>query len=548
MGVEALRVLHFEVAAQQAAAFDEEVHELVVGDELGKLIIRGAHPGPGWLELLDRCGIGALFSGETMHVFEHRMHQCSFDLSQCFRFREAVDGPEAVEEGALLVVGSSGGRQGKWSRSAHDASHPSRGTVVGMNQTSDFLDFIASSPSSFHAAEEVARRLEEAGFHRQDEQEAWNAEAGGHVLVRGGAVMAWWVPEGAGPQAGFRIIGSHTDSPGFTLKPRPEIGASGWQQAGVEVYGGPILASWLDRELSFAGQIVLADGSQRLVNTGPIARIPHLAIHLDRSSELKLDRQQHMQPVVSTTGATVLDAVAEAAGVDKHDIYAHALITVDTQKGDVFGADMELIAAGRMDNLSSVHASLVAFQRAIASGDAGDDVLVLAAFDHEEIGSASTTGAAGPILEQVLSRTADALGATADEFQRMLRRSFCVSADAAHSVHPNYVGKHDPAHQPIIGKGPVTKINANQRYASTAVTVARWEHACRSARVPSQVFVGNNDVPCGSTIGPITATRLGIPTVDVGVPLLSMHSARELAGVRDQLWFADALEAYLINH
>jgi len=213
----------------------------------------------------------------------------------------------------------------------------------------------------------------------------------------------------------------------------------------------------------------------------------------------------------------------------------------------VFGADAELIAAGRMDNLTSVHASLVALLHAVESGDTGDDVLVLAAFDHEEVGSASTTGAAGPILEDVLARTAAALGADLDATRRMYARSTCVSADAAHSVHPNYVGKHDPGHHPLIGAGPVVKINANQRYASDAETVARWRRACRAAGVPSQDFVSNNAMPCGSTIGPITATRLGIPTVDVGVPLLGMHSARELAGVQDQLWFAEALEAYLIG-
>lgn len=419
-----------------------------------------------------------------------------------------------------------------------------------MNQTLDFLAFLAASPSSYHAARVVADRLIDAGFSTQDESAPWDATPGGHVLVRGGAVMAWWVPEDASPDSGFRIIGSHTDSPGFTLKPGPELASAGWSQAGVEVYGGPILASWLDRELTFAGRVVLGDGSVRLVDTGPVARIPHLAIHLDRSKELELDRQQHMQPVLGLVGeghSSVLDVVAEKAGVEKQDIDGFNLITCDTQPGQVFGADAELIAAGRMDNLSSVHASLVALLHAVESGDTGDDVLVLAAFDHEEVGSASTTGAAGPILEDVLTRTAAALGADLDDTRRMYARSSCVSADAAHSVHPNYVGKHDPRHHPLIGAGPVVKINANQRYASDAETIARWRRACRAAGVPSQDFVSNNAMPCGSTIGPLTATRLGIPTVDVGVPLLSMHSARELAGVQDQLWFAEALEAYLIG-
>lgn len=419
-----------------------------------------------------------------------------------------------------------------------------------MNQTLDLIRFIAAGPSSFHAARVVADRLIDAGFLPQEETAPWDAAPGGHVMVRGGAVMAWWVPEDASPDSGFRIIGSHTDSPGFTLKPSPELVNSGWAQAGVEVYGGPVLASWLDRELTFAGRVVLGDGSVRLVSTGPIARIPHLAVHLDRSKELTLDRQLHMQPIIGLAGdgaSSVLDVVASMVGVEKHDIDGLELVTCDTQPGQVFGADGELIAAGRMDNLTSVHASLLALLRAVESGDAGSDVLVLAAFDHEEVGSATTTGAAGPVLEDVLSRTAFALGADEEGLRRMYARSSCVSADAAHSVHPNHAGKHDPDHHPLINGGPVLKINANQRYASNAETAALWRRACRAAGVPSQTFVGNNSVPCGSTIGPITATRLGIATVDVGVPLLSMHSARELAGVSDQVWFVDALEAYLIN-
>lgn len=419
-----------------------------------------------------------------------------------------------------------------------------------MNDTQDFLDFLAAAPSSHHAAAEVSARLQAAGFTPQDPARAWDASPGGHVMVRGGAVMAWWVPEDASPDSGFRIIGSHTDSPGFTLKPEPELHSAGWQQAAVEVYGGPILASWLDRELTLAGRVVLADGSDRLVDTGPLLRIPHLAVHLDRSSELKLDRQVHLQPVYAAGAPelSVMGCIAEQIGVAREDIIAHNLITADTQPGAVFGGAGDFLAAGRLDNLTSVFTSLKAMLGAVASGDTGSDILVLAAFDHEEVGSNSTTGAAGPILEDVLARTAGALGADEEHRRQMFARSSCVSADAAHSVHPNYAGKHDPTHHPLLGSGPVLKVNGNQRYASDAVTSGMWQRACASAGVPSQTFVGRNDVPCGSTIGPITATRLGIDTVDVGVPLLSMHSARELAGVQDLLWFTQALEAYLINH
>ncbi|QPK80193.1 M18 family aminopeptidase [Corynebacterium lizhenjunii] len=409
-----------------------------------------------------------------------------------------------------------------------------------------FIDFIAASPSSYHAAAEAARQLELAGFTRQHEAEPWQATPGGHVLVRGGAVMAWYVPEGAGPHSGFKVVGSHTDSPGLALKPQPDFQSAGWQQVAVEVYGGALLHTWFDRELTVAGQLVTRAGQQLLVNTGPLLRLPSLAIHLYRSDEFKPERQAHMQPVltVGQPGASVLSVVAEHAGVRAEDIAAFNLITADAARGKVFGAGEEFIAAGRMDNLSSVFASLQALLRVAQDYD-GEDVLVMAAFDHEEVGSGSRYGAAGPILADVLGRTAGALGASADQVHQMYARSSCVSADAAHSVHPNYAGKHDPTHQPIIGAGPVTKINGNQRYASDASTVALWEAACARAGVPAQRFVGNNGVPCGSTIGPITATRLGIDTVDVGVPMLSMHSAREMVGARDQLWLAQGLEAYL---
>ena len=427
----------------------------------------------------------------------------------------------------------------------------STATSTALNTSEEFLDFIAASPSSYHAAEEVARQLEAAGFSRQDEDKEWSAEPGGHVMVRGGAVMAWYVPEGAGPDSGFRIIGSHTDSPGLALKPTPDFDSAGWQQVAVEVYGGVLLHSWFDRELTVAGQIVTTDGTRHLVNTGPLLRLPSLAIHLYRKDEFKPDRQRHMQPVLSvgTPDASVLGVVADKLGLMREDIASFNLITADAQRGEVFGAEEKFIAAGRMDNLSSVYASLRAMIGAASPSTASDhkDILVMAAFDHEEVGSASRYGAAGPILGDVLTRTARALGANEEQRFQMFARSSCVSADAAHSVHPNFPDKHDPTHHPIIGRGPVTKINGNQRYASDATTVALWEGACQRAGVPVQRFVGNNDVPCGSTIGPISATRLGIPTVDVGVPMLSMHSAREMVGERDQLWLGQALEAYLVG-
>ena len=414
------------------------------------------------------------------------------------------------------------------------------------NTIADFIDFIEQSPSSYHAAEVVASRLQDAGFARVDETAQWPSTPGGYVMVRGGAVMAWVVPENF--VGGFKIVGSHTDSPGLMVKPNPDFRNAGWSQLAVEVYGGPILHTWFDRELKLAGQAVLKDGSRRLVDTGALVRIPNLAIHLHREKNFEPDRQVHVQPIIGLDADDVsfAEILAEKLEVDAEEISAYNLITVDSQRGEVFGAGHKFLAAGRMDNLSSVWASMQALISA-AEDYSGEDVLVLSAFDHEEVGSASRYGAAGPILEDVLTRTAAALGKNEEERRQIYARSSCISVDAAHSVHPNYAGKHDPTHHPLIGQGPVTKINANQRYASDATSIHLWESACGRAGVPVQRFVGNNAVPCGSTIGPITATRLGIGTVDVGVPLLSMHSARELVGVQDQLWMIDALKAYLVG-
>ncbi|OFL92561.1 M18 family aminopeptidase [Corynebacterium sp. HMSC055D05] len=397
--------------------------------------------------------------------------------------------------------------------------------------TQPFIDFISQSPSAYHAAENVATSLEAAGFTRRALLDDDATGPGGHLIISDGAVIAWWVPENPNPQ--FRVVGSHTDSPGLMAKPDPDVVREGFRQVAVEIYGGPILASWFDRDLTFAGRVVTTDRKEHLVNTGAVARVPNLAIHLYRGDMPEIDRQVHTQPILGVD-RPLLELAAESAGLAADDIVAHELITADAQRGEVIG---DLLAAGRLDNLTSVWASLEAM---LAAKENAQDILVLAAFNHEEVGSASTAGAGGPMLERVLTKVAAAFG----EPSEILANSIQVSADAAHAVHPNYPGKHDPTHHPLINKGPVLKINANQRYASNAATEAEWILACRAAGVPHQTFVGNNAVPCGSTIGPISSTRLGLPTVDVGVPLLSMHSARELCGVDDMDYFVRALSAF----
>lgn len=418
--------------------------------------------------------------------------------------------------------------------------------------TDSLIDFVTASPSSYHAAAEVARRLEEVGFTRADETVTWEEDLPrrGYV-IRDGAIAAWALPEALNPGAGLRIVGAHTDSPALKLKPAAALVRSGWQLINAEVYGGPLLASFLDRELGLAGRLTTRDGAVHLVRTGPIARVAQIAPHLDRSvnDTLHLDRQTHLLPLWSLAGPDAApDAVethlCEIAGIDPAELAGHDVLTYPTQTPARFGRDGEFLASSRLDNLSSVHAGLVALEALAAERVEPDEPVILVAFDHEEVGSDTRSGAGGPFLETLLRRLARVLGVSGDGLEALLARSTCVSADAGHSVHPAYAHLHDPAVQPLVNHGPLLKINAQQRYATDAAGAAIWTRACTAAGVPSQNFVSNNAVPCGSTIGPITATRLGITTVDVGVPLLSMHSAREMGGVKDGPWLAQPLHAY----
>nr|WP_312608119.1 M18 family aminopeptidase [Kocuria rhizophila] len=427
----------------------------------------------------------------------------------------------------------------------------------------DLGEFVTASPSSYHAVATAAAALDAAGFTALDEAQPWEIGPGRWYTVRDGALIAWVSPSGAAPGTGYRILGAHTDSPGFKLKPRPTTVSHRWYQAGVEVYGGALLNSWLDRDLRFAGRLVVsgADGAPRtvLTSTGPVARIPQLAIHLDRSANdgLALDRQRHTQPVWGVGDAQDADVLAVLAAavhaptagsgtsngggtsegnaltVDPADILGYDITVADTQAPELIGAQQNLLASGRLDNLTTVHAGLRALVEHAEELESAPQVSVLAAFDHEEVGSATRSGAAGPFLEDVLVRVGAARGDSTDEHRRALAESVCLSSDAGHLVHPNYPGHHDPVNTPEPGRGPLLKINAQQRYTTDAVGAAVWAHACDVAGVDYQEFVSNNGVPCGSTIGPITATRLGIRTLDVGVGLLSMHSARELVHTGD---------------
>ena len=424
---------------------------------------------------------------------------------------------------------------------------------AAIDHINDLGAYVSACPSSFHAVHEAARRLDAVGFTGLDELQPWDGGAGKFYVIRDGALIAWVTPENAGPTTGFNILGAHTDSPSFKLKPKPTTGKFGWLQAGVEVYGGPLLNSWLDRELQLAGRLVLRDGTEHLTATGPLLRFPQLAIHLDRGvndNGLHLSKQQHMNPIFGQgdpAGEDLLALLAsrvEGTTVDAADIGGYDVVVADTQAPAVFGAKGEFFASGRLDNLSSTHAGLQALIAHASAAPAMGPIAVLAAFDHEEIGSNSRSGACGPILEDILVRISDGLGASVSQRRQAIAASFCVSADAGHAVHPNYAEKHDPANRPVLNGGPLLKINANQRYATDATGAAFWARLCDESGVPYQEYVSNNDLPCGSTIGPLTATRLGIRTVDVGIPLLSMHSARELCGVEDAKSLAAVAELF----
>ncbi|WP_441250983.1 M18 family aminopeptidase [Kitasatospora sp. McL0602] len=428
-------------------------------------------------------------------------------------------------------------------------STAARPAYFDRTHTDDLIAFLSASPSPFHAVASAAERLEKAGFRRVAETDAWDGATGGRYVIRGGALIAWYVPEGATPATPFRVVGTHTDSPNLRVKPVPDTGTAGWRQVAVEIYGGVPLNTWLDRDLGLSGRLALRDGSTALVQIDEaLLRVPQLAIHLDRqvNDGLKLDKQRHLTPIWGigeVTEGSLIEYVAEKAGVDAADIVGWDLMTHDVQPPCYLGKDRELLAGPRLDNLLSVHAAAAAL--AAVAGAALPYIPVLAAFDHEETGSESDTGAQGPLLGNVLERSVYARGGTPEDRARALAGTVCLSSDMGHAVHPNYSERHEPGHHPMPNGGPILKVNVNNRYATDALGRAVFAAACDKAGVPWQTFVSNNAMPCGTTIGPITAARLGITTVDCGIAALSMHSARELCGAEDPYLLASAIKAFL---
>ncbi|MER7751539.1 M18 family aminopeptidase [Kitasatospora sp. NPDC097643] len=432
-------------------------------------------------------------------------------------------------------------------------STAARQAFFDRTHSDDLIAFLGTSPSPYHAVASAAERLEKAGFRQVAETDAWDAAAGGRYLIRGGALIAWYLPEGAGPETPFRVVGTHTDSPNLRVKPLPDTGSAGWRQIAVEIYGGVPLNTWLDRDLGLSGRLALKDGSWRLVQLDePLLRVPQLAIHLDRqvNDGMKLDKQRHLTPIWGlgpVDEGALISYVAQRAGLDAADVAGWDLMTHDVQPPSYLGRDRELLAGPRLDNLLSVHAATAALA-AVATAEGAAQlpyIPVLAAFDHEETGSESDTGAQSPLLGNVLDRTVHARGGTPEDRARALAGTVCLSSDMGHAVHPNYTERHEPGHHPMPNGGPILKVNVNNRYATDGIGRAVFAAACEKAGVPWQTFVSNNAMPCGTTIGPITAARLGIKTVDCGIAALSMHSARELCGAEDPYLLASAIKAFL---
>lgn len=413
------------------------------------------------------------------------------------------------------------------------------------------IDFLKSSPTPFHATRSLAQRLEAAGYQRLDERETWRSESGGRFYITRNDSSIIAVKLGKRPLAdsGMRLVGAHTDSPCLRVKPHPELHQQGFWQLGVEVYGGALLAPWFDRDLSLAGRVTYrAAGkveSQLIDFKRPVAVIPNLAIHLNRDANKgwEINPQLELPPILAQLAAAeqrefrdlLAEQLSREHGITADAVLDYELSFYDTQSAAVIGLEDDFLSGARLDNLLSCYAGLQALL-----DSSNEESCVLVCTDHEEVGSRSACGADGPMLEQVLQRLMPA----GDAYVRSIQRSLMVSADNAHGLHPNYLDKHDGNHGPLLNGGPVIKINSNQRYATNSETAGFFRHLCLTEEVPVQSFVTRSDMGCGSTIGPISASHLGIRTVDIGVPTFAMHSIRELAGSHDLAHLVKVLTAF----
>ncbi len=420
-----------------------------------------------------------------------------------------------------------------------------------LDHSQGLIEFINASPTPFHATKNIECCLLGAGFQLLDEREPWQLEKNqGYIVKRNdSSIIAFYLAQEAN-QSNWRMVGAHTDSPCLKVRPNASHVEKNYWQLGVEIYGGVLLAPWFDRDLSLAGRVTYLDEHKQrhscLINfQRAIANIPNLAIHLNRSanSGWDINPQKEIMPILaqleteqSPDFKQLLQTQIQAEhGFNTAQILDFELCFYDVQSASVIGLNQEFITSARLDNLLSCYAGL---QALITSNQQYNSLLVCT--DHEEVGSASACGADGPFLEQVLRR----IHGSEEDFVRSIQQSLLISADNAHGVHPNYTEKHDQNHGPLLNKGPVIKINANQRYATTSETSGFFRQLCEAQKVPYQSFVTRSDMACGSTIGPITASKIGIPTIDIGVPTFAMHSIRETAGSHDLSYLIQALCAF----
>lgn len=407
-------------------------------------------------------------------------------------------------------------------------------------------EFIDASPSPFHVCATAAQRLRDAGFTELAETDSWQA-TGKFFTVRAGSLVAWNT-ERTHPDAPFRVVGGHTDSPNLRVKQHPDRVVAGWQVVALQPYGGAWLNSWLDRDLGISGRLSVRRDSaieHLLVRIDdPILRVPQLAIHLSEDRKgVSPDPQRHVNAVwgLGDRPGSFLRFVAERAGVRPDGLLGFDLMTHDLTPSAITGAGGEFVSAPRLDNQATCYAGLEGFLAADAVGH----IPVLALFDHEEVGSTSDHGAQSELLPTVLERIVLAAGGTREDYLRRLAGSMVASGDMAHATHPNYPDRHEPGHLIEVNAGPVLKVQPNLRYATDGRTAAAFALACDQAGVPLQRYEHRADLPCGSTIGPMTSARTGIPTVDVGAAQLAMHSAREFMGAEDVAAYAAALRAFL---
>ncbi len=423
----------------------------------------------------------------------------------------------------------------------------------------DLLAFLNAGVTSLHAVEAARARLQQADFTELRDKDRWKLEAGqAYYVIRDESAIIAWRQGGETATPSLRVVGAHTDSPGLHLKPRAAYANAGFLQLGVEVYGGPLLATWTDRDLGLAGRVVLRTQTgmeTRLLKIQkPLLRIPQLAIHLNREVNkegLLLDKQKHLPPILGIAAGdgpaeerALLELIAGELAVKTDKILGGDLQLFDIQPAVLGGRDEEFVFSGRLDNLTMCHAAL---QALILQGDETDHTSLITLFDAEEIGSGTVNGAASPFIRDIISRIARFGDKRSDTLERTIARSWCISADGAHATHPNYADYHDPRHPIRLNEGPVIKVNANQRYATTGTTSSMFKLLCEQAEVPFQEYVHRTDLPCGSTIGPITASNLGLRVVDVGNAMLSMHSVRETAGSRDHGQMIRALSFYFTS-